>query len=418
MKLSVKYIFAFLCFTALSACGGGSAVGNSENIVASTIILNAVPIANAGPDLNVIVGSMVTLDAGSSSDANGDALTFRWRLTAMPLGSAAVFSSTTVTRPTFVPDVAGVFTASLIANDGKSDSIFDSVSITAILKTTAIIAPIANAGPSQSVAVGTTVKLNGMASSSVNSNQLTYRWTLLSKPSGSGASLLNHFSSTPTFVADAVGTYAALLIVNNVVTDSAPAIVVVTAVAAPSAANTPPIANAGADQKVLSGSTVELDGSLSKDPNGDHLSYAWSFASKPQSSMASISLSSSVNPTFRADISGTYDLRLIVNDGKIDSISGDVISVVAMSASVITIADTGIYRCASLSKDQALILYAQGHTYLDRDHDGKPCESNDVLNELSSPYVAPPSTGSSGKCYVNGYYRKSGTYVRGYYRSC
>lgn len=416
MKFLDKSALAFLLSMALSACGGGSSVSNVEHLVASTAIINAAPTANASLDQKVVVGSIVTLDAGSSSDANGDALTFRWRFTAVPAGSTAVFSSTTVTRPTFVPDVAGVFTASLIANDGKSDSTSDVVSITATAKTATTIVPIANPGPNQSVLVGTTVNLNGIMSSSVNGHPLTYRWTLLSKPTGS-AFLLNPFSATPTFVADSVGTYAALLLVNNVIYDSTPATVIITAVAAPSISNTPPIANAGTDKNVLTGSIVSLDGSLSKDLNGDHLTYAWSFVSRPQFSMASINLPASVNPTFLADISGAYDVQLIVNDGEIDSIAGDIISVIAVSANAAKIADTGIYRCASLSKAQALSLYAQGHIYLDRDHDGKPCELNDILNETTSSYVA-PSTGASGQCYVNGYYRKSGTYVHGYYRSC
>ncbi|WP_300756468.1 hypothetical protein, partial [Janthinobacterium sp.] len=107
---------------------------------------------------------------------------------------------------------------------------------------------------------------------------------------------------------------------------------------------------------------------------------------------------------------------LVVNDGKLDS-KKDVINVVVRLPGVVDIPDTGRYRCSDISKDFALTLFAQGHTYLDRDHDGKPCEANDILNEKAAiPTITP---GPSGKqCYVSGYYRKNGTYVKGYYRSC
>lgn len=71
------------------------------------------------------------------------------------------------------------------------------------------------------------------------------------------------------------------------------------------------------------------------------------------------------------------------------------------------------YICSELSASEASSLYNQGHTYLDRDNDGKPCEPT-----YFSRYVRPSSASSTkSRCsYVGGYYRKSGTYVRGHMR--
>jgi len=80
-----------------------------------------------------------------------------------------------------------------------------------------------------------------------------------------------------------------------------------------------PVAKAGPDQNVLTGSTVTLNGSGSPDANGDPLSYNWSFVSRPAGSSAVLSDATVVKPTFTADVDGKYVLQLVVNDGTVDS---------------------------------------------------------------------------------------------------
>ena len=87
----------------------------------------------------------------------------------------------------------------------------------------------------------------------------------------------------------------------------------------PAAANSPPSASAGLDQAVNVGQTVMLDGSGSTDPNGDPLTYAWSFVSRPAGSGATLTGATTVNPTFVADVAGSYTVQLIVNDGQANS---------------------------------------------------------------------------------------------------
>jgi hypothetical protein len=78
--------------------------------------------------------------------------------------------------------------------------------------------------------------------------------------------------------------------------------------------NIKPVANAGPDQSVHANSLVTLDGSGSSDPDGNPITYAWSFLSRPAGSTASFSNPAAVNPTFVADQPGDYQVQLIVTD--------------------------------------------------------------------------------------------------------
>ena len=115
---------------------------------------------------------------------------------------------------------------SLVVNDGKIDSAVTSVSVTA---TTANAAPVANAGNNQTVARTATVTLSGASSTDANSDILTYRWTLTTRPTGSAAALSSATAVSPTFVADLAGVYVATLVVNDGKVDSNLATVAVTA---------------------------------------------------------------------------------------------------------------------------------------------------------------------------------------------
>jgi len=123
----------------------------------------------------------------------------------------------------------------------------------------------------------------------------------------------------PTFIADLNGSYRLQLIVNDGTVDSTMDTVTVTA-----SPNYAPIANAGPDKYVFTTSTVTLDGSVSSDVHSDTLTYNWSMTSSPDGSTAVLSDATIMNPTFIADINGSYVFQLIVNDGTFDSIPDSV----------------------------------------------------------------------------------------------
>ena len=284
--------------------------GHTDSLPATVMISsgNTPPVANAGPNQVVPVGTLVQLDGSQSTDVNGNPLTYRWSLIGVPAGSAAQLSNPSAVTPTFTADLVGTFVAQLIVNDGFIDSTPATVTITA---NTSVQAPTANAGANQSVGLGMLVTLNG-SGTDPQGLPLTLSWSLLSRPAGSIATLSATNIAHPTFVLDFAGSYVAQLIVSNGTLSSAPSTVTITT------ANTPPVANAGAAQNVTVGTLVTLDGSGSYDVDHDPLAYSWSFLSLPAGSSATLQGVHSVAPTFTADVAGTFVVQLIVNDGTVN----------------------------------------------------------------------------------------------------
>ena len=190
--------------------GKSSSAPASVTVTAS--LANAPPVANAGPTQNVSLGTSVTLDGTSSTDANGDALTYLWSLTSRPTGSKVALSSPATQKPTFLPDVAGTYVASLVVSDGKLVSATSTVDITV---NSANAAPIANAGVTQRVITGELVTLDGTASTDANGDSLTFSWSLTSVPPESAAAISNKAIAKPSFNPDLAGTYVASLVVND-----------------------------------------------------------------------------------------------------------------------------------------------------------------------------------------------------------
>jgi hypothetical protein len=191
-----------------------------------TAAANAAPTANAGTAQSISAGSLVTLDGSISSDPNRDPLNYTWALISRPAGSVAALNSSTSIKPTFLADVAGVYIASLVVNDGKSTSNASSVTITAAV---ANIAPVARLGSTSDIIAGAVVNLNGTSSSDANGDRLTYAWSLISKPAGSAAVIGNTVSSMPSFTTDLAGSYIASLVVFDGKLVSLPATVTVNA---------------------------------------------------------------------------------------------------------------------------------------------------------------------------------------------
>ena len=74
------------------------------------------------------------------------------------------------------------------------------------------------------------------------------------------------------------------------------------------------------------GQGITLDGQQSADADGDLITFVWSLQSAPAGSLATLSDATSVRPNLTPDVAGTYQLQLLVNDGKTDSVPATVTS--------------------------------------------------------------------------------------------
>ena len=313
-----------------------SSTATLATVVASNA--NSAPVANAGVNQNVASGSVVFLDASASTDSNNDALTYRWGMLTKPTNSTATLLFPNSANPKFTADLAGTYVLGLIVNDGKVDGVLTATTVTAY---SANVTPVANAGANQNVGMGTLVNLDGSGSTDGNNDKLSYKWALIYKPAGSNASLSSATVFNPSFTADASGTYVASLVVNDGKIDSE---VVATTINV-SGANVAPVANAGDNQSVVTGSLVSLSGTASTDANGDTLTYKW-VLSVPTGSSAVLSSDTDAQPAFIADISGTYVAGLTVNDGKVN---GTVASsrIVAAPLNTLPVANAGSAQTVS-----------------------------------------------------------------------
>ena len=274
-----------------------------------------------------------SFDGSGSTDANGDPLTYRWTLASRPAGSAAALSAASGASVDLTADVPGDYIVTLVVSDGKLDSNPASATVRA-----ANTAPVANAGSDRSLRVGETAVLDGSGSSDVNGDRLTYAWTVEARPNGSTAAVVDAGQPVARFVPDVAGDYILSLVVNDGAVDSAVDRVSLTVVAA--GANRAPVANAGTDQNVPTGTTVTLDGSASADPDGNLITYAWTVDGRPAGSAATISDASSPQPSLVADKSGTYTVSLVVSDGVLASVADQVV-VTASAANSAPVADAG-----------------------------------------------------------------------------
>jgi hypothetical protein len=301
----------------------------AESFNLSNTSINHPPVANAGANQYRTVGNSIFL-GGAATDSDGDSpLYYSWSL-AKPSGSSAHLSATTTANVSFVADVAGTYTATLIANDGISPSLPSTVLIF-------VSAPVSNqpptafAGPNQLRRTGDTVLLMGKGTDP-EGKPVTYQWSL-TPPSGSSTNLMNASSATASFFADREGTFTAKLKVGDgtLSTTSTALVYIVDPVH-----NNPPTANAGPDQLRHPGDKVYVMGKAVDSDGDSPLNFKWTLTGPTGS--ASV-LYNATLPTayFYPDRLGIYTATLVTSDASSSS-SPDSAKVYVVSAEVTDVA--------------------------------------------------------------------------------
>ena len=279
-----------------------------------TVTVQAPPTADAGPDQAVTDDDdsgdeVVTLDGSDSTDDDGTIISYMW-------GDSGGQIATGVS-PTVTLDV-GTHTITLTVTDG--DSLTDTDSVTITVNAPDNEAPVADAGPDQTMvddddSGDEVVTLDGSGSNDPDGTIVSYSWSEDGTEVATG--------EQPTVTLD-VGTHTIVLTVTDgdslTDTDS-----VTITVNAPD--NEAPVADAGPDQTVIdedgSGDEeVTLDGSVSSDPDGEIVSYSWT--------EDGTDIATGEQPTVTFDV-GTHSIVLTVtdDDGATDT---DTVTITVQSA--------------------------------------------------------------------------------------
>lgn len=183
-------------------------ISSPDNVIIT--IINSPPIANAGPDQSVSALALVMLDGSGSFDPDRNyPLLYSWLQTS---GPGAPLSNPNAAQPTFqAPPMNGVLNFDLYVTDSLgTTSSPDSVTITVQNQL-----PVANAGPDQTVIVGSMVTLDGTASYDPDGHlPLMYQWT---QTAGPVVVLDDPTACSPTFISPST---TSTLTFSLVVTDS------------------------------------------------------------------------------------------------------------------------------------------------------------------------------------------------------
>ena len=338
------------------------ATGTDTVMVTVKAPLFAAPVANAGPDQTFDPGATVTLDgSGSTSDSRRTPLAYAWKRTGGTADSVTLTGANTA-MPTFTAVAPDPLPATqfathifeLTVTDSAGAMSTDTVTVRIVIPT-APLAPVANAGPDRTVTSAAAVRLDG-SGSTVNPSRTirsyAWRWIKpLSTPNVAPVTLTGETTATPTFTAPvvAVGAKDITHVFELTVTDSAGRTNTDTVSITVIFPFAEPVANAGPDRKVGSGTVVTLDGSDSTvdlrrpDPSK---SYAWARTGGTGVDTVTLTSADTATPGFMtetltsgaADVTHIFTLTVTDSAGEEDT---DTVTITVTLGNADPIADAG-----------------------------------------------------------------------------
>ncbi|MGZ8450456.1 MAG: S8 family serine peptidase, partial [Candidatus Deferrimicrobiaceae bacterium] len=150
-------------------------------------------------------GNTVNLTSESSSSAfPNNPLSYTWAFSSRPTGSNASLSSPTAASPSFAPDIPGDYKISLTVSQASPAGTSPGTAEATVHVNRIPLAAIAGPGTDN---VGIPASFSGAGSTDPDSQPLMLRWVLVSRPSGSSASLVVAGSDNATMTPDFPGVY-------------------------------------------------------------------------------------------------------------------------------------------------------------------------------------------------------------------
>jgi PKD repeat protein len=249
------------------------------------VLVNAAPIADAGPDLIGAPGQELSFVAAGSLDPDGDVAQYVW---SFKDGADATGAQV---RHKF--ERPGVYNVRLsVKDDTDQDRAIDYDEAKVVINA----APIARAGPDLRAAPGDAVAFDAANAFDPDGGALTYRWDFSDQ-------------AEPSFGPQVVRAYTAPGVYNAqlTVTDDSGAINAVDRDEVEIRINHQPVASAGADITTWQ-TNISFDGSASADADGDALTYVWDFGDGTPPGAGAV-----VTHTYAEG--GSYPVTLTVSDG-------------------------------------------------------------------------------------------------------
>lgn len=178
-----------------------------------------LPIAIAGNDTVVAPGMSVTFSGIQSISQTSNTVTYSWALDEKPANSMVSLSNTGNEEISVTPDVAGIYKISLVVNDGEQSSVPDVVTITASTPPVAVVPADSSLSIDENY-----LYIDGTNSYDPDGDDITYSWTLISKPENSKGQLYQMDQPIALLRLDVPGTFEIGLIVNDGISESQQAI--------------------------------------------------------------------------------------------------------------------------------------------------------------------------------------------------
>jgi lysophospholipase L1-like esterase/PKD repeat protein len=269
---------------------------------------NIAPVVNAGNNVTIFLPTdSVQLSSAGTSDPDGSIASYNWSKISGPTQFA--FSSQTVANPKLRNLTLGVYKIELSVKDNYGVIVKDTVTIT--VNTVDPLPPIANAGSPLTITLPLdSLLLSSTGSSDPDGSITGYRWKKIAGPDS--YAFADSLIASPRVRNLVVGVYQFELTVTDNTGLTGKDSVTVTVLKAP---NQVPVANAGTDMALTYPvNSIQLNGSLSVDNDGNIAAYRWKKVSGPAA--YAIDDSTIVNPMVGVFSPGVYIIELMVTDNE------------------------------------------------------------------------------------------------------